>query len=125
MDTRFSFINGKVQHYSPHVQYLHVFFLFFYGFTGSLLCLNTSWNCTVFVRCYRLCNVLNCSKPLKKFQYSSGPGITVKRMEFCCCFLLYNFCFHIFQKLVLRCERGCRSLSDCCRHLTYLMNCSV
>jgi len=71
------------------------FFNFFNGFTGSLLCLNTSWNCAIYVRCYRLCNVLNRSKPLNKFQYSSGPGNTVQRMEFCC-FLLYNFCFYIY-----------------------------
>jgi hypothetical protein len=77
-----------------------VFLLFFYGFTGSLLCLNISWNCTIFVRCYWLCSVLNHIKPLNKFQYSSGPGKTVQRMEFCC-FLLYNVCFYIFQKLVL------------------------
>jgi len=125
MDTRFSSLDGKVQRYSPNVQYLHcLFFYFFNGFTGLLLCLNTSWNCAIYVRCYRLCSVLNRSKPLNKFQYSSGPGNAVQRMEFCC-FLLYNFCFYIYQKLVLWCENGCRSLSDCCRHLTYPMNCSA
>lgn len=101
-----------------------VFFYFFNGFTGLLLCLNTSWNCAIYVRCYWLCSLLNRSKPLNKFQYSSGPGNAVQRMEFCC-FLLYNFCFFIYQKLVLWCENGCRSLSDCCRHLTYPMNCSA
>lgn len=65
MDIRFNFLNGKVQALQSTVQYLHVVFLrnVFYGFTGSLLCLNISLNYIIYIRCYRLCNVFNCIRP--------------------------------------------------------------
>jgi hypothetical protein len=58
------------------------FFYIFCGVTGLLLCLNTSWSCSIYVRGYRLCSLLHRSLWLNNFHYSNGPGNTVQRMDF-------------------------------------------